>query len=161
MDSQCLFSPDEYDPDSSFFKSEDYYLYFVNYFAYNCQNKRMCTIDPSFSHILPKSEAEFNFTDFEQPLDLMAKLSDSCLERMLNTNITSQHFILNIGCREDDVATPWGKRMHKHSVGIVAAALDIGSIFIMAFFFSKLQTLNREYLDIIDDMCVQMSDFSL
>jgi len=31
----------------------------------------------------------------------------------------------------------------------------------MAFFFSKLKNLNYEFLDIIDSMRVQMSDFSL
>mmetsp|Transcript_4428 Transcript_4428/g.6510 ORF Transcript_4428/g.6510 Transcript_4428/m.6510 type:complete len:142 (+) Transcript_4428:4089-4514(+) len=51
--------------------------------------------------------------------------------------------------------------MHKHTMGIVVASLDIVSIFVMAFFFSKLQAINQEYLDIIDDMSVQMSDFAL
>ena len=61
---------------------------------------------------------------------------------------------MNIGCREDFVIVPFGGKLHKHQMGIVSASLDIVSIFIMAFFFSKLKALNQEYLDIIDDMSV-------
>lgn len=39
--------------------------------------------------------------------------------------------------------------------------IDIVSILIMAFFFGKLSEINQEYLDIMDDMTVQMKDFAI
>ena len=40
-------------------------------------------------------------------------------------------------------------------------SLDIASILVMTFFFYKLKEINNEYLDIMDDMTVQMKDFSI
>ena len=38
---------------------------------------------------------------------------------------------------------------------------DMFSIIIMALFFTKIGELNKEYIDIMDNMRVQMSDFSI
>jgi hypothetical protein len=51
--------------------------------------------------------------------------------------------------------------MHKYRVGVLIVSLDIVSILIMTFFFYKLKVINNEYLDILDDMTVQMKDFSI
>lgn len=40
-------------------------------------------------------------------------------------------------------------------------SLDIASILVMTFFFYKLKEINNEFLDIMDDMTVQMKDFSI
>mmetsp|Transcript_4428 Transcript_4428/g.6509 ORF Transcript_4428/g.6509 Transcript_4428/m.6509 type:complete len:148 (+) Transcript_4428:3585-4028(+) len=89
IDTQCVYSSDEYDEETSFFASEKMHTYFEGYFARNCMNSKTCSIDPSFSHQLPKDPATFNYTDYDQPLDLLSKINDRCLQRMVNKKVTS------------------------------------------------------------------------
>ena len=51
--------------------------------------------------------------------------------------------------------------VHKEQAGLVIVSFDIASIIIMALFFSKLQSINLEYLEIMDDRTVQMKDFTV
>lgn len=67
-----------------------------------------------------------------------------------------------VGCREDFVKVPFGGNLiHKESVGVLIVSLDIASILVMTFFFYKLKEINNEFLDIMDDMTVQMKDFAI
>jgi hypothetical protein len=106
-------------------------------------------------------DATFDYEDYEQPLNLLSTVSDTCLHRIRWKNITSSDFILVVGCREDFIKVPFGGMMHKYRVGVLIVSLDIVSILIMTFFFYKLKVINNEYLDIMDDMTVQMKDFSI
>ena len=66
-----------------------------------------------------------------------------------------------VGCREDYIYFPLGGLLHKEQVGVLIVSLDMVSILVMTFFFYKLKEINNEYLDIMDDLTVQMKDFSI
>jgi len=66
-----------------------------------------------------------------------------------------------VGCKSDYVSLPFSTKFHKQEAGILVVCLDIASLVIMAFFFSKLKKINEEYIDIMDNMTVQMKDFTL
>ena len=77
-------------------------------------------------------------------------------------NITSKTYIGLLGCKYDDVPIPFSpNRFHKESVGIVIVSLDFASMLVMIFFFSKINELNNEFLQKIDDLRVQMKDFGV
>lgn len=44
---------------------------------------------------------------------------------------------------------------------MLIVSLDMVSLLVMTFFFYKLKEINNEYLDIMDDLTVQMKDFSI
>jgi hypothetical protein len=77
-------------------------------------------------------------------------------------NITSYDYILIAGCSQDEVIIPIiNSMMHKEKVGILVVSLDIMSVMIMAFVFSKLKNINDEFKDKMDNLRVQMKDFAI
>jgi len=67
-----------------------------------------------------------------------------------------------IGCKDDTVNFPLVPgEFHKETAGLIIISFDIISILIMAVFFYKLKAINMEYLNIMDNMTVQMKDFSI
>ena len=77
-------------------------------------------------------------------------------------NITSYDYIAVVGCTEDTVVEPiFDNKIHKEKIGILVVVLDIVSVAFMAFVFEKLKGMNDEYLDIMDDLRVQMKDFGV
>ena len=67
-----------------------------------------------------------------------------------------------VGCRKDEVSMPFtSEEIHKSELGVMLVAFDIFSILVIWLFFYKLEVINNEYLRIIDDMNVQMKDFSI
>ena len=138
--------------------------------------KQKCTIDPSWApncrgyecdiNTNPYQEDEytdsvFNYTDYSQPLNILPKITDRCLKRIRYLNYTSPHFLIVIGCKDDTVNFPIADNFHKEIAGVIIVSFDIISILIMAVFFYKLKSINMEYLNIMDDMTVQMKDFTI
>lgn len=53
------------------------------------------------------------------------------------------------------------ERVHKEVIGVVVVTCDFVSIIFMIYFFNKLGHLNKEFLECIDDLRVQMKDFGV
>ena len=98
-------------------------------------------------------------------MGLFGLISDECKMRMSfeqYLNITSPIYVSIVGCKYDDVKFTFSdSRVHKEKIGVVTVALDFASILIMIFFFSKIQAVNNEFQDKIDDLRVQMKDFGV
>ena len=95
-------------------------------------------------------------------MNILPKISDRCLKRIRYLNRTSPHFLIVIGCKDDTVNFPLvPDELHKEYAGVIIISFDIISILIMAVFFYKLKAINMEYLNIMDDMTVQMKDFTV
>lgn len=96
---------------------------------------------------------------------LFGLISDECKLRMSDPAylaITSKLYIGILGCKYDDVQLPFGsKRLHKERIGIIIVVLDFSSILLMMYFFAKINALNNEFLEKIDDLRVQMKDFGV
>jgi hypothetical protein len=44
------------------------------------------------------------------------------------------------------------RRMHKEVVGVLVVSIDFLCILIMIYFFKKLEALNNEFLEKVDDL---------
>lgn len=110
-----------------------------------------------------KKECKLTSTELLQLIG--DNLSEKCKQRILYNKfkLTSNQFVLIAGCKSDMVKMyPFQKGMaHKHDAGIFIIVFEILSILIISFFFKKLNQINNEYLDIIDDMQVDMKDFGI
>lgn len=51
--------------------------------------------------------------------------------------------------------------MHKIHIGLAAVACDILSLTIITYFFYKLKSIDREYLEIMDNNLIKMSKFTV
>ncbi len=94
-------------------------------------------------------------------MDILPKLSDHCIKRIMLAHATSPDMIIIVGCQIDMIMVPFMRMFHKESIGCLVVAIDMLGILIMAMFFSKLNDLNEEYIDILDGMTVQMKDFAV
>ena len=120
---------------------------FETVIAEKCIQKEHCEINPDQDFL---------------PLKLKYMIRDECFDRIKYLNITSMEYILVVDCNQDHVTVPViGRKVHKAQVGIIVVILDVVSVAIMAFVFSKLREINDEYLDIVDDLRVQMKDFGV
>ena len=120
---------------------------FANWFEKNCYYNKSCKFDPA------KIFKDSNFWD---------KTSDSCKRRIQRYKLTSPQYIAIVGCNYDDIKIPFSRsRIHKEWIGIVIIISDILSISTMYFFFSKIGSLNDEFLSVLDDLKVQMKDFGV
>ena len=64
------------------------------------------------------------------------------------------------GCKFDSVKLPLFKhKFHKEEIGTIVIIVDALSAIIMLYFFGVLKVINPEYLDIIDNLQVQMTAF--
>ena len=84
--------------------------------------------------------------------------------RSENPDITSREYIIVVGCRKDWVYAPMSFEtftITKETVGIMTVVIDIISVLIISLFLSKLGSINDEYLDIMDNMIVQVNDFGV
>jgi len=117
----------------------------MDYFDSHCWGKTNCTINPE-----------------DQDLNLFYLFREVCKDRIKFLDITSYDYIVVVGCQEDDVQIPLiGQSIHKHKVGIFVVVMDMISVMFMGLIFSKVQNINQEYLDIMDDLRVQMKDFGV
>ena len=98
-------------------------------------------------------------------MGLFGLISDDCKLRMSNdiyNHITSKTYIGIFGCKYDDVKMPLSEtRLHKEVIGVIIVCVDFTSILVMMFFFSKINSLNNEFLSNMDDLRVQMKDFGI
>lgn len=89
-------------------------------------------------------------------------ISDSCKDRIHGYQITSYEYIGVVGCKYDQVQIPFTEiRVHKEKIGVAIIVCDMISIVVIFFFFGKLNELNNEFLDCLDDLEVQMKDFGI
>lgn len=66
-----------------------------------------------------------------------------------------------VGCKYDTVDVEIiGTRVHKEIVGIVLIICDFSSVVIMMYWFGAMGLINNEYLVVMDDLRVQVKDFS-
>ena len=52
-------------------------------------------------------------------------------------------------------------QLHKEELGLIVVIMDIFSIILMFIFFFKIKNLNQEYIRILDNNVISMSDFSV
>ena len=160
IDEECSYSAGAYQADKSMFINEEYHKYFANYFKETCGNRNSCIFDPDVSH--DRKRTAFDPKVFPRSFHLLSKLSDKCIKRIKEYEVTSRQLIAIMGCQDDTLVVPfYSGKLHKQTVGIIIVSVDMLSIIIMALFFNKLQDLNAEYLDIVDGMNVQMKDFAV
>lgn len=77
-------------------------------------------------------------------------------------NITSAIYLGVFGCKYDDVKMPFfDERIHKERIGVFIVCIDVASIMVMIYFFTKINSLNNEFLGCMDDLRVQMKDFGV
>lgn len=89
-------------------------------------------------------------------------MSAGCQERVTVNKLTGRIVIGIAGCKFDRVRVPlFNLKVHKEVIGVIVIGLDAFSIVIMIYFFSVLRQINMEYLDIMDDLRVQMKDFGI
>lgn len=90
---------------------------FDDYFVSNCFYKNSCQFDfKEIGYKLGESDSSGNIVD-ANGIGLFGLISDECKLRMSYEeylHITSPIYIGIVGCKYDDVQTPWGgKRIHK------------------------------------------------
>ena len=92
----------------------------------------------------------------KQNAGLFGLISDECKLRMSNElylNITSKIYLAVFGCQSDFVVFPIvNKEFHKEVCGIVIVCFDVASILVMIYFFTKINTINNEFLDEMDNL---------
>jgi hypothetical protein len=68
-----------------------------------------------------------------------------------------------MGCKTDVIPFPLVPSgfIHKQEVGFLAVITDIVSTFVIYYMFKKLNMINAEYLEILDNNVIKMKDFSV
>jgi hypothetical protein len=96
------------------------------------------------------------------------KQSDECRERIVGAypskpsfKHTSNEFIIIFNCLSDKIMVPSGHELHKESIGILAVAIDVLGIMVMIYMVYKLEDINKDYIDIVDQNQITMKDFSV
>jgi hypothetical protein len=77
--------------------------------------------------------------------------------------ITSNVYIAIFGCKYDEIAMPFVDDVHYHKevIGVFIVVIDFVSILVMMFFFGKINSINNEFLECVDDLRVTMKDFGI
>ena len=65
-------------------------------------------------------------------MDIIPKLSDNCIKRIMLAHVTSPDMIMIVGCQIDMVMIPLMRMFHKESIGCIVVAIDMLGILIMA-----------------------------
>ena len=94
---------------------------------------------------------------------LFGLFSDECKIRMSDPvylDVMSKIYIGIIGCKYDEVNF-FNNPMHKEKIGAMVVIIDFASVLLMLYFFSKINSLNNELLEKVDDLRVQMKDFGI
>ena len=127
--------------------------------------KQTCSFNPSqMGYVEGELDENGEIIDRNRA-GLFGLISDNCKLRMSDPNylnITSQIYLGVFGCKYDDVKMPFiESRIHKERIGVFIVCLDVISIMLMIYFFTKINTLNNEFLGCMDDLRVQMKDFGV
>ena len=140
---------------------------FEQYINENCINKHKCTLnsDEIGFKAGEKLEIDGDIVTVDRSMTgLFGLISDRCKERMRSPTraITSQIYLGIVGCKYDEILIPIVNiKMHKEKIGAYIVIFDSISMVIMLYFFKKINYLNNEFLEDIDDLRVTMKDFGL
>ena len=122
---------------------QSYQDYFFQIFNSLCKGLNSCKIDPSI------------FFDQNQIF------SESCLHKIEAQQI-SPHLLIVAGCKKQRVEVPLTSlHFSKTSLSIFIVTLNGIGMVVIAYFFNKIETLNNEYKNIMDNLTVQMKDFGV
>lgn len=67
-----------------------------------------------------------------------------------------------VGCIHDYVWSPFGDgQNHKEGAGVFIVILDIICVVFMSYMVLKLEALNKEFLDVMDNNVILMSKFTI
>ena len=95
-------------------------------------------------------------------------LSTQCRDRIVGKipthpsfKYTSNEFIIIFNCLSDSIIVPSGHDLHKESIGILAVLIDAIGIMVMIYMVHKLEDINKDYIDIVDQNQITMKDFSV
>lgn len=108
-------------------------------------------------------EEQLSFS--KPPLEIKTnKLSDmvskECYRRIYELEVTNLEFITIMGCISDNVKF-LGTKFHKEEIGLITVVIDIISIIFIYYMFGKLNQINDEYLEILDNNVIRMKDFTI
>ena len=81
-------------------------------------------------------------------------------EDQFKPQITSKELVVVFGCK-GSVYKINDFVMHKHQYACFMVILDFIGVLFMIYIFDKLEAINKEYLDIIDDNQITMKDFAV
>lgn len=142
------------------FKSEESKNEFIKYFRDTCYYKNECEID--FENMLTNVTKDDNSWEIKTN-KLSEMISQTCYERIFDIEITSPQFISIIGCKSDIIAFGLISAgfLHKEEIGFITVVTDILSTLIIYYMFNKLNSMNDEYLEILDNNVIKMKDFSI
>ena len=91
---------------------------------------------------------------------LSRMVSEKCYKRIYQLEVTNLEFIAIMGCISDNVKF-MGKKFHKEELGLITVVIDIISCIFMYYMFGKINEINDEYLEILDNNVIRMKDFSI
>ena len=66
-----------------------------------------------------------------------------------------------LGCQNDYIETELFGNYHKDTFGIALVVTDVICILVVTYFIGKVREINLEYIAVIDDLCITMSDYAL
>lgn len=111
MDEKCSYNNMEYPNgstgESSVFSGREYHDYFYKYFDHHCGGKNNCTLTTSRIKYSSSDKnvinsdpdyRNFDFENLDQNFDILAKISDYCIQSMQYLKKTSTKFIVIVGC---------------------------------------------------------------
>jgi hypothetical protein len=94
---------------------------------------------------------------------LSEMISYECYVRIYDIEINTAQIITVVRCKNDLVEFPLvpSGYLHKEEVGFITVVTDIISTMIIYYMFNKLNSINDEYLEILDNNVIKMKDFSI
>jgi hypothetical protein len=130
----------------------------MQYYTETCDYKQSCEFDfRNAGYKVGEKDENGNVIDQDRA-GLFGLISDECKLRMSDPaylSVTSKLYIGILGCKYDDVNVPFmNDRLHKEKIGIMIVIIDFASVLLMMYFFSKINSLNNEFLEKIDDLRV-------
>jgi hypothetical protein len=94
---------------------------------------------------------------------LSEMISEECYDRIFQIGLDTVQIMTIVRCKNDLVAfslVPAGY-LHKEEVGFITVVTDILSTIVIYYMFNKLNSINDEYLEILDNNVIKMKDFSI
>ena len=154
------------------FKDKESTKDFESYFNHKCFGKQSCEFNPNKISNSNLKNIDRDDINYEVNQGLFGLINDECKLRMSDERyrisdtkpqlITSTTYIGIFGCKYDTVKIPFtSSPTHKEVIGVIIVCLDFLSILVMMFFFSKINSINNEFLECMDDLRVTMKDFGV
>jgi hypothetical protein len=127
-----------------------------DYFDVNCYYKAECTFN--LDDIGGKK-----FSDLVSPFcqeRVVGNPEAATVEMQQAPVVDTSQLLFVVGCQSSTYQIQ-GYYMHKQQLACLAVLFDVVGVYFMLYVFNKLQRLNQEYIDIIDDNQITMKDFSV